>query len=206
MSGLTVEQIADIMNRFTNAKPPSQHHYTLLTKDGKIRNAVYNGNDFCDHLHKILECSTFDSQTIGAIDTDHIAVYFDDSGMYDQRLNNKGANLMKALYNDSGLPNPFAHGVYGAMVFVHTYINEEGEGDSENNKALEYKNINELVKAIRAYHRSPAEYIESRKQHNKFMAEFMKDAHVIGLPKSIQKVVDEGRTMVANSVGGMPTL
>lgn len=182
------------------------HRYTLLTKDGKIRNESYVGNDFCDHLHKVLECDIFDSQTIGDADADHIAVYFDDVGMYNNTLNRKGANFVKKLYDDSGLRNPFAHGVYGAMVFVHTYLNDEGEGDTDNNKGLEYNSIPTLVKAIRAYHRAPEAYIESRKQSDKFMKQFMEMAHVIEMPESSRRMVHKGFKAMKIPNGGMPTL
>lgn len=186
--------------------PQPTHRYTLLTKDGKIRNGSYVGNKFYKHLYTLLECSMFDSQTIGSSDFDHIAVYFDDSGMFNNPLNRKGANFVKKLYDNSGLPNPFAHGVYGAMVFVHTYINDGGEGDTDDNKGLEYNNVNELVAAIRAYHRTPAEYAESRKQHAKFMEGFMKDAHVIEMPAPLRRMVRTGYTKMKRADSGMPTL
>lgn len=92
-------------------------------------------------------------------------MYVDDEGMYNSAKNVKATNLMKALYADSGLANPFSHGVYRSVVCVHEFTD-----NVTDNKVLEFKTARELVSVfIRAYHRSADEYAAGRRAWLEFM-------------------------------------
>ena len=140
------------------------HNYILLTKEGTIRKGAFTGDmrDWMGEIYKMLDCDYFDSQTVGGCDIDHISLYFDDNGVFTQPINPRASNFAKALYKDSGLENPFAHGVYGAMLIIHNRINEHGEGTSEDNKALPCDSVSSLIKSIREYHLTPDTYKKSR--------------------------------------------